>query len=156
MTKKHKTREAQIVWEPVDIERYRCVENDPGECEAEIRVAIEESVRRFLKTNQDNIRKSRKEMIASASYSGGMVDMIEVVRSALGRWAVGQLLAEIAIQQRVEDQGGMPECRLCVSASAGVAGITTEDAKELGEQIAKWIEGRNGKGKNQTKDPMFV
>jgi hypothetical protein len=37
-----------------------------------------------------------------------------------------------------------------------MAGITPEDAKQLGEQIARWIEGRKGNGKRQAKDPMFA
>jgi hypothetical protein len=156
MAKEHKTREAQIAKKPVDDECCDCTEKDTGEREEEIRVAIQESVRRFLETNQGNICKSSKEKVASASYSGGMVDMIEVVRSVLGKWAVGQLLTELAIHQRADDQSGTPQCRVSVSASTGMAGITPENAKELGEQIAKWIEERKGNGKKQSKDPMFA
>ena len=156
MTRKHKTRDAQIAKKPVDSECSNCAERNSGEYEEEIRVAVVESVRRFLVTNQANIKRSSKEKIASASYSGGMVDMIETVRSVLGKWAVGQLLTELASQQRADDQSETPQCRVSVSASARMAGLTPEDAKELGVQIAKWIEGRKGNGKKQAKDPMFA
>lgn len=156
MSKKHKTREAQTAKKPGDDECCSCSEKDSGEFEEEIKAAVEESARRFLETNQENISKSSKEKIASASYSGGMVDMIEIVRSVLGKWVVGQLLTELASQQRADDQGETSQCRVSVSASARMAGLTPEDAKDLGEQIAKWIEGRKGIGKKQSKDPMFA
>jgi hypothetical protein len=156
MTRKHRSKAAQVAKKPVDNECCSCTERNSGEYEEEIRVAVMESVRRFLETNQGNIRKSSKEKTASASYSGGMVDMIETVRSVLGKWAVGQLLTELASKQRADDQSETPQCRVSVSASARMAGLTPEDAKELGLQIAKWIEGRKGNGKNQAKDPMFA
>ena len=155
MTKKHKTRKAQIGKKPEDNECCSCTEKDSVECEEEIRAAIEESVRRFLRTNQENISKSGKEQIATASYVGGMMDTIATVRSALGRCAVEQLLIELGRRQKSDDSSEELHCNIRVASSPETEGLSPEDAKELGEQIAKWIKGRKGNGKRHGKDPMF-
>jgi len=129
------------------------VEKD--EHEDEIKKAIEESMRRFLENNRDNILKSGKERIASASYCGGMFDMIMLIRSALGRWAVEELLTELAKWNRTSSAGNGAQVRINVTG-AETGGISQEDAKELGEQIAKWIDERKGHGKRECKDPMFA
>ena len=156
MAKKHKTKEAQNAKKPVDDECCSCAEKDSVECEEEVRAANGESVRRFLGTNQENISKSSKEQIATASYGGGMMDTIATVRSALGKWAVEQLLIELGRRQKSDDSSEELHCNIRVTSSSGTEGLSPEDAKELGEQIAKWIEGRNGNGKRQGKDPMYA
>ena len=59
-------------------------------------------MRRFLKANQEKTSKSNKEQVVSTSYCGGMFDIITIVRSALGRWAVEQLLIELEKWYRTE------------------------------------------------------
>jgi hypothetical protein len=129
------------------------VEQD--ENEDEIKTAIEESMRRFLDNNRGNILKSSKERIASASYCGGMFDMIMLIRSALGRWAVEELLRELEKWNRIGFVGKGTQVRVNVTG-AEMGGISQEDAKELGKQIAKWIDERKCNGKRECKDPMFA
>ncbi len=123
--------------------------------EAMVEEAVKESMRRFVRNNKDKIRKSTKEKVASSSYCGGMVDMITLIRSALGRWAVEQLLEELEEWNRAQQVGNESQVRVMVEPSE-LGGLSPEDAKELGEQIAKWIGERTSNGKKQSKDPMFA
>ncbi len=120
-----------------------------------VKEAVQESMRRFVESNKENIRRSSKEKVASSSYCGGMVDMITLIRSALGRWAVEQLLVELEEWNRAPAVGDGNQVRIQVEPSE-LGGLSREDAEELGEQIAKWIGERTANGKKQSKDPMFV
>lgn len=120
-----------------------------------VKEAVKESMRRFVENNKDKIRKSTKEQVASASYCGGMVDMITLIRSALGRWAVEELLVELEEWNRTAPSGKEPQVRVKVEPSE-LGGLSQEDAEELGEQIAKWIGERTANGKKASKDPMFA
>jgi len=120
-----------------------------------VRTAVEESMRRFLENNRDSIKRSSKQKVASASYCGGMVDMITLIRSALGRWAVEELLVELEEWNRAPAAGSQSQVRVRVDPSE-LGGLSEEDAEELGEHIAKWIEERTSNGKQQHKDPMFA
>jgi len=120
-----------------------------------VKEAVKESMRRFVENNKDKILKSTKEQVASASYCGGMVDMITLIRSALGRWAVEQLLVELEEWNRAPQAGNESQVRISVEPSE-LGGLSQEDAEELGEQIAKWIGERTANGKKQSKDPMFA
>jgi len=125
------------------------------EHEDEIKKAIEASMRRFVENNRENIAKSSKEKTASASYCGGMFDMIMLIRGALGRFAVEQLLIELERWNRVEPVGKGTQVRVDF-AGVEMDGLSKEDAKELGVHIAKWIDERKNNGKKQCKDPMFA
>lgn len=120
-----------------------------------VKAAIEASMHRFLEMNRDSILRSSKEKTATTSYCSGMYDMITLLRSALGRWAVQQVLAELEEWNRIGPVGEGTQVRIDVTG-AEIGGISQEDAKELGVQIAKWVEERKGNGKRQCKDPMFV
>jgi hypothetical protein len=121
-----------------------------------LKAAVEESLRFFVEANRGNIRKSGKEHIASASYCGGMVDMVMVIKNALGNWGVDQLLTELESCNSRRFEGGSPEIRIRVAGGSAHGGLGPEDAKELGEQIVRWIEQRKSGGKEQDKDPMFA
>lgn len=156
MMKKHRAKSARNAMDLVKAPFCSCGPDELGEQSDEIRAAVEESKRRFLVNNRENIRRSGKERIASESYCGGMVDTIMTVGSALGKWGVEQLLTELEKRQRMEDSGEAVHVRVNVMPGHERAGISPEDAKELAEQIARWIEGRKGNGKKQGKDPMFA
>lgn len=126
-------------------------DNDPR-----LKAAVEESLRFFVEANRGNIRKSGKEHIASASYCGGMVDMVMVIKNALGNWAVDQLLTELESCNGRRSQGSAPEISVRVSGGSALAEVGPEDAQELGEQIVRWIEERKNGGKKPDKDPMFA
>lgn len=121
--------------------------------------AIKESVKRFVKSNLENIGGSTKEKIAEASYGGGMMDMVTLLRSALGRWAVEELFRELVRWNSLESVGGKERVRVDVGGLDS-GGLSREDAKELGEQIVKWIEEKKsraaGADRGQTSDPMFA
>ena len=123
--------------------------------EAMVEEAVKKSMRRFVENNKDNIRKSTKEKVASSSYCGGMVDMITLIRSALGKWAVQQLLEELEEWNRAPAVGDRNRVRIQVEPSE-LGGLSKEDAEELGHQIAKWIDERTADGRKQSKDPMFA
>jgi len=154
--KKQRTKSARNAKDLVKAPSCSCGPDELGEQSEEIKAAVEESKRRFLENNRENIRRSGKERIASESYRGGMVDMIMTVRNALGKWGVEQLLTELEKRQRMEDSGEAVHVRVNVMAGHERAAFSPEDAKELGQQIAKWLEERKGKGKSQGKDPMFA
>jgi len=121
----------------------------------EISTAVKESVARFIKTNRENIQRSTKEQIAVASYGGGMTDMVMLVRSALGRFAVEQLLIEIENWSAAEASSAAPSVKINITTDE--KGETSqEQVKELGEQIAKWVAEKKNNGKKQCKDPMFA
>jgi hypothetical protein len=126
-------------------------DNDPR-----LRAAVEASLHFFVEANRGNIRESGKEDIASASYCGGMVDMVMVLKNALGSWAVDQLLTELELCNRRRSQGSAPEITIRVPGGVAQGEMGPEDAKELGEQIMRWIEERKNGVKRQDKDPMFA
>jgi len=121
-----------------------------------LKAAVEESLRFFVEANRGTIRKSGKEDIASASYCGGMVDMVMVIKNALGNWAVDQLLTELENCNSRRFGGSAPEIRIRVPGGAAQAEVGPENVKELGEQIVRWIEERKNGGKKQARDPMFA
>jgi hypothetical protein len=121
-----------------------------------LKAAVEESLRFFVEANSENIRKSGKENIASASYCGGMIDMVMVIKNALGNWAVNQLLTELEGCNSRRSGGSVPEIRIRVPGSTAQGEMGPEDAQELGKQIVRWIEERKNGGRKQEKDPMFA
>ncbi|MCX6659117.1 MAG: hypothetical protein NTX81_01865 [Candidatus Bathyarchaeota archaeon] len=121
----------------------------------EISTAVKESVARFVTANCENIRRSTKEQIAIASYGGGMTDMVMLVRRALGRFAVEQLLIELENWSAAEESSVAPSIKINVTTDEK-GEISQEQVKELGEQIAKWVAEKKNNGKRQCKDPMFA
>jgi len=85
-----------------------------------------------------------------------MVDMVMVIKNALGNWAVDQLLTELENCNRRRSPASVPEIRISVPGDVARGGMGPEDTKELGEQIVRWIEERKNGGKKQSKDPMFA
>ena len=130
-----------------------------GGNEARVEHAVKESVARFVRANKDNIARSTKEKVAAASYGGGMFDVITLTRSALGRWAVEEVLRELVRWNSIKPVGGGEQVRVDVGG-VDTGGLSKEDAKALGEQIAKWVEERKAKGSKNAahhlKDPMFA
>lgn len=155
MVKKKSERRSQPAGKLIGEEHCSLSQGGMTEHEKAVNAAVEASMQRFVEANQENIRKSSKDRVASASYCGGMVDMITIVRSALGKWAVEQLLAELERWNRTSVEEKMPEVKINVSGIE-MSGVSPEDAKELGEQIAKWIQTRKGPGKRYSADPMFA
>lgn len=121
----------------------------------EISTAVKRSVARFVKANRENIQRSTKEQIAIASYGGGMMDMVILVRSAIGRWAVEQLLIDLENWSAAEESGAGPPARINIMTDEK-GEISQEQMKELGEQIAKWVAEKKNNGRKQCKDPMFA
>lgn len=109
-----------------------------------------------MEANQGNISQSDKGKIASASYSGAMIDMMMVLKAALGKWAVGQVVGELERWHRSAPPGDSPHVKVSVSGDPRVGEVSPEDARELGEKIAKWLEERKVNGKRQCKDPMYA
>ncbi len=136
----------------------RCGPNEWGEDSDRVWAAVEESVERFVEMNTENIGRSTKEKVASASYSGGMIDMVMVIKHALGNWAVGQLLDELERWQRSDDceEDEDSEAEISIHGGPGEGKVTPEDVKELGEKVSEWMQERNANGKRQTRDPMFA
>jgi hypothetical protein len=139
---------------------YGCRPDEWGDDSGRVWAAVEESVKRFVKMNQENIVRSDKEKIASASYSGGMIDMIMVIKCALGNWAVGQLVSEIEKWHRTDQESDVedeePEDEISQKGVPGPEGISQEDAKDLGERIASWMADQQKGSKGQLRDPMFA
>lgn len=135
---------------------YGCGPNEWGENSEKVWAAIEESVRRFVEMNQKNIQRSDKEKIASASYSGGMIDMIMVIKNALGNWGVEMLLGELETWQKRGPPEKRPRVEVSVHGGPGPDEVTPEDARELGEKIADWIAKRKADGRNHGDDPMYA
>jgi len=121
----------------------------------EISTAVKESAARFVAANRENIHRSTKEQIAIASYGDGMTDMVMLVRSALGRWAVEQLLIELENWSAAEESSAAPSVKINITTDEK-GEISQEQVKELGEQIAKWVAEKKNNGKKQCKDPMFA
>lgn len=140
---------------------YGCREDEWGEDSERVWAAIDESVKRFVSLNQENIGKSGKEKIASASYSGGMIDMVMVIKHALGNWAVGQLLDELERWQARDDEEDDVEeeedsvLEIGVRGGPGNDSVAPEVTRELDEKIAYWMEQHKVDTRRQVQDPMF-
>lgn len=132
-----------------------CKQGFLDEHEGRVRAAVKESVARFVANNRANIQRSTKEQVAIASYGGGMVDMVMLVRSALGRWAVEQMLMELENWNASKESCASPSVNINIKAD-GKGGISQEQVKELGEHIAEWLAKKNGNGKKRSSDPMFA
>jgi hypothetical protein len=135
---------------------YGCGPDEWGEHSKRVWAAVDESARRFLEANEQNIRSSDKEKIASASYSGAMIDMMMILKAAMGKWAVGQVVGELEAWHRSVPCGGRPRVKVSVEGDVRIGDVSPEEAKDLGEQIARWLEERKTNGKKQGKDPMFA
>jgi len=137
---------------------YGCGPNEWGENSERVWAAVEESVERFVEMNTENIGRSTREKIASASYSGGMIDMVMVIKHALGNWAVGQLLDELERWQRsddCEDDEGS-EVEISIHGGPGDGKVTPEDVGELGEKVSEWMIEKKEGARRQERDPMFA
>ncbi len=113
-------------------------------------------MRRFIGCSEENIRRSDKKRIASASYGGAMIDILMVVKSALGKWAVGEILDELEGWQKDGGPEGPPQVRVDVRGGSGKGAMSPETLKSLGDHIARWLEGQKEDGKGRPKDPMFA
>jgi hypothetical protein len=127
-----------------------------GQMGQKVMAPVDESMRRFVKCNRENVERSRKGKIASASYCGGMIDMIIVVRNALGNWAVGEMLGELERWHMMTPAERTPGVTVNVPTGPGAQPVSSEDAKELEYQIAKWLEKRKGGSTRRGKDPIFA
>ena len=156
MTRSKSVKTASSEDEPT--KSVRC-EREPRmspEDDPRVKAAVQESLRFFMEVNRENIRRSSKEHIAVASYCGGMMDMVMVIRNVLGIWGVDQLMTELERFNSRRSSGSAPEIRITIPGGTAQGGMKPEDAKELGEQIARWIGERSNGTKKQAKDPMFA
>jgi hypothetical protein len=143
-------------WKDED-EECCCRGNDEwGERSERVFEAVHESVRRFVKVNEENIRKSSKEQIAESSYGGGMIDMIGVIRNALGNWALEQLLIELEEWQRADDAEDDSAEEVLSRNSPSSEGVSQRDATEPVEKIDRWMQERKRDGRTSGSDPMFA
>ena len=120
----------------------------------EIEEAVKQSVARFLTANRRNIQLSSKEKIARASYGGGMIDMAMLVRHALGRWALEQLLIELESWIEEEDDDEEPFVHPGVSYS-DKGEISPEYVRDTVEPNGTWVSEEK-RTKKQLGDPMFA
>jgi hypothetical protein len=143
-------------WKDEDEECCCCGDDELGERDERIFEAVHESVRRFVKVNEENIRKSSKEQIAESSYGGGMIDMIGVIRNVLGNWGLEQLLVELEELQRADDVEDDSEEEVGSWDSPSSDGVPQRDPTELVEKIDRRMQERKRGGRTGASDPMFA
>ena len=117
--------------------------------------AVQESVRRFVAVNRENIRGSPRERVAAASYGGGMMDMVAIIRDALGRWAVEQLLDEL---ERWNGGGSCDDCSwldIDDDGSEDCEGQCPGSADGPEERMARPIGAPKPGPRKPGPDPMF-
>jgi hypothetical protein len=135
---------------------YGCRPDEWGEDSDKVWAAIDESVRRFVKVNQENIRRSGKEKIASASYSGGMIDTLMIVKNALGSMGIEHALMELERWHRRGPPQEPPKVEITVRGAPGSAKASEEVARQLQAKISKYMEEKKRTGSKLTKDPMYA
>ena len=121
----------------------------------EMEAAVSQSVARFLTANRMKIQASSREKIATASYGGGMMDMAMLVRHALGRWALEQLLIEL--ESWIEDDDD-EDSEVFVSGKVNTSGgeeISSEHVSEAANRVGSWISDKKIT-RRQSDDPMFA
>lgn len=154
--KKQKTGKVDIPSEGTADISHGCECELVDEMGEAISLAVQEGVARFLAANRGNIQTSSKEQIAMASYGGGMMDMVMLVRNALGRWAVEQLLIELESWNDEEDEEDAEPFLNIATKTAEKGEMGRERMNGPAEQIGDWVSERKGNGRKPSEDPMFA
>lgn len=137
-----------------------CVTEEERAHEERAFEVISRSSQSWMRENKEDIRKASGEECAQKSYMGGMLDMLMVARHALGLWGADQLVSHLdrmgGHSCAEGPREGPGEIRVRIASDGKSKEEIVEEAKELGIQIARWIQEKNARGRRQARDPMFV